>query len=474
MPSRFKGKVKFLNSRGETMKLKMIVAAVAATASASAFAAGSMNDQVQNNGGGVVNVRTDANYSQQVLNNQNVTGTALDILHARKSGDLASNAIYIGGKGEIYGTYGNVSGNNNGNYVPGTLVGGSKAVVAGGSDITSNSNTNIKMPYADIALTSTIGNWVTGFADLQVTNVGSSNVTLPNAYFIVGNLQKSPVYFVGGKKVVDFGKFSSPNNFMPTLTRAYFMAYGGQVAAGYSQNGINATFTLMNGLGESMLNSAASNANQVNDFALSASYNGMAGKVKYYAGAGYINATGFSHTATTSIVPGAAVSSADNTMVGAVDFNGGMTVQGLSVNGEFLITTQGVRGMNESSVYGNARVNQGMASANAVADSTGYAAFGFNALPAVVDFTSGSTVKAWSLDSSYTMPVAGKDMVPYVTYSQVAQNSDNNLYQIEVGTRYNIIDTVWVGGSYNYMSGKSSGSSIGKFNTVMLDATAYF
>ncbi|MBK2123807.1 LbtU family siderophore porin [Fangia hongkongensis] len=448
------------------MKLKMIVAAVAATASASAFAAGSMNDQVQNNGGGVVNVRTDANYSQQVLNNQNVTGTALDILHARKSGDLASNAIYIGGKGEIYGTYGNVSGNNNGNYVPGTLT--------AGYDGGTNSATNIKMPYADIALTSTIGDWVTGFADLQVTNVGSSNVTLPNAYFIVGNLQKSPVYFVGGKKVVDFGKFSSPNNFMPTLTRAYFMAYGGQVAAGYSQNGINAAFTLMNGLGESMLNSGASNANQVNDFALSASYNGTAGKVKYYAGAGYINATGFSHTANTV----SALGDSNNTMVGAVDFNGGMTVQGLSVNGEFLITTQGVRGMNSTSVYQNAyatnTVAGGIAGTSAVADSTGYAAFGFNALPALISFDSGSTVKAWSLDSSYTMPVAGKDMVPYVTYSQVAQNSDNNLYQIEVGTRYNIIDTVWVGGSYNYMSGKSGGSSIGKFNTVMLDATAYF
>jgi len=459
-----KGKFKCLNSRGETMRLKMIVAAVAATSSASAFAAGSMNDQVQKSGGGVVNVRTDANYSQQVLNNQNVTDTALSILNARKSGDLASNAIYIGGKGEIYGTYGNVNGNNNSNYVPGALT--------AGYDGGTNSATNIKMPYADIALTSTIGDWVTGFADLQVTNVGSSNVTLPNAYFIVGNLQKSPVYFVGGKKVVDFGKFSSPNHFMQPLTHAYFMAYGGQVAAGYSQNGINATFTLMNGLGESMLNSGASNANQVNDFALSASYNGTEGKVKYYAGAGYINATGFSHTANGVSNIG---SDTSDTMVGALDFNSGMTVQGLSVNGEFLITTQGVRGVNNTSVYNNAAaINTVTGKAGSVSDSTGYAAFGFNALPALTNFTSGSTVKAWSLDTSYTMPVGGKDMVPYVTYSQVAQNSDNNIYQIEVGIRYNIIDNVWIGGSYNYMSGKSSGSSIGKFNTVIFDATAYF
>ena len=438
------------------MKLKMIVAAIAATASASAFAAGSMNDQVQQNASGTINVRTDAQYSQKMLNNQQVTGSALDILNARKSGELASNAIYIGGKGEIYGTYGNQSGNDNGNYKSAPLVGGRSA----DGIYTSNSNTNIKMPYADVAFTSTIGDWVTGFADLQVTDVGSSSVTLPKAYFIIGNLQKSPFYFVGGKKVVNFGKFDSVTNFMPTLTRAYFMAYGGQIAAGFSHNGVNATFTVMNGLGESMLNSQASSANQVNDFAASASYNGMFDAINFYAGGGYINATGFSHNTNTGN---------NASMVGAIDANAGMDVHGVAVNGEFLMTTQGVKTMNDSSVYGNT-----IRSLSSVRDATGYKAFGFNALPAVIDFNSGATVKAWSLDSSYTMPVAGKDMVPYVSYSHVAQNSDNNIYQLEVGTRYNIIDTIWVGGSYNYMSGRSDAKTIGRFNTVMLDATAYF
>ncbi|WHN64555.1 LbtU family siderophore porin [Cysteiniphilum sp. QT6929] len=426
------------------MKLKMIVAAVAATASASAFAAGSMNDQVQN-GGGIVNVRTDASYSQQVLNNQQVTGSVLDILNARKSGDLAPNAIYIGGKGEIYAQYKNTSGSPTTNP-------------------RNNSSSEVKMPYADLAFTSTIGDWVTGFADVQVTNAASSNVTLPNAYFIVGNLAKSPFYAFGGKKVVEFGKFDSVTNFMPTLTRAYFMAYGGQVGAGFSSNGLDVVATLMNGRGESMMNSQASSAQQLNNFALNASYNGKAGNLGYYAGAGYVNATGFSEDAL----------GANNKMVGALDFNAGVTVQGLAVNGEFLVTTSGVSSNNVTSV-GFAGATTGGANSR-MYDSTGYTAFGFNALPLdmLVNFDSGSTVKAWSLDSSYTMPVAGKDMVPYVSYSQVAQNSDNNLYQFEVGTRYNVVDTVWIGGSYNYMSGKSAGTSVGKFNTVMLDATVYF
>lgn len=439
------------------MKLKMIVAAVAATASASAFAAGSMNDQVQN-GGGIVNVRTDASYSQQMLNNQQVTGSVLDILNARKSGDLAPNAIYIGGKGEIYAKYQNTSGVTTHPLTSGVIN-------RAGANANNNSSSEIKMPYADLAFTSTIGDWVTGFADVQVTNAASSNVTLPNAYFVVGNLAKSPFYAFGGKKVVEFGKFDSVTNFMPTLTRAYFMAYGGQVGAGFSMNGINATATLMNGKGESLMNSQASNAQQINNFALNASYDGKAGNLGYYAGAGYVNATGFSENASVYGV------GANNKMVGALDFNAGVMIQGLAVNGEFLVTTSGVKGTNSTALGVNGAV-QGTSTKDI--DSVGYTAFGINALPVLMNFNSGSTVKAWSLDSSYTMPVAGKDMVPYVSYSQVAQNSDNNLYQFEVGTRYNVVDTVWIGGSYNYMSGKSAGASVGKYNTLMLDATVYF
>lgn len=444
------------------MKLKTIVAAVAATASASAFAAGSMNDQVKQNGN-IVNVNADAQYSQQVLSNQKVTGSVLDILNARKSGELASNGIYIGGKGEIYAQYQNLANTTSSSSVK-------KSTLVSSGSANNNSNTAIEMPYADIAITSTIGDWVTGFANAQVTNVASSNLTLPNAYFIVGNLDKTPFYGFGGKKVVDFGKFDSVTNFMPTLTRAYFMAYGGTVGAGYSQNGLNVVASFMNGNGMAMLNSGASNANQINDFALNASYNGKAGNLDYYAGAGYINATGFSNNSSTGVT-------SKSKMVGAFDLNAGVKVQGLAVNGEFLMTTQGVHNMNTTSAYYNAPTQTQTVATN---DSSGFASYGFNALPVLISFGgtganhSTSTVKAWSLDSSYTVPVAGKDMVPYVSYSQVAQNSDNTLYQFEVGTRYNLIDTIWVGGSYNYMSGKSAGTKVGKFNTVMLDATVYF
>ena len=435
------------------MKLKMIVSAVAATLSASAFANESINDQSQSRGG-IVNVRTDSQYSQQMLNNQHVTGSVLDILNARKAGNLAPNAVYIGGKGEIYSKYSSTSG----------------SPVTNPNNTVTNHNsttTGIKMPYADLAFTSTIGDWVVGFTDIQVTNAASSNVILPKAYFVVGNLCKSPIYAFGGKKVVEFGKFDSVTNFMPTLTRAYFMAYGGQVGAGFAMKGVDVVATLMNGKGESMMNSQASSAQQLNNFALNVSYNGTAGGLFYYAGAGYVNATGF--LANTSTF---GVGAANNKMVGALDFNMGVTIHGLSVNSEFLVTTSGVKGTNATAL---GRVNGSVQGAStSTVDSAGYTAFGINSLPKVINFTSGSTVKAWSLDSSYKVLAGGKDMVPYVSYSQIVQNSDNNLYQLELGARYNLVESVWLGGSYNFMSGKSNGTKVGNFNTLMLDATVYF
>ena len=436
------------------MKLKMIVAAVAVTVSAGAFAKGSMQQQVQERQqNGSLSFATDSELSYQMLNNQEVTGSALKILHARQSGEITPNVINIGGKGEMYAVYRKVDSKSNSAVYPSNE---------------GSSTTAIKFPFFDLSFTGAVGDWTSAYIDLRASDVSSSDIKLPHVYFVIGNLDKAPVYGFAGKKVVEFGDFSSANNFMPTLTRAYFMAYGAQAGVGYADHGVNAVFTVMNGNGKYLLNSKASSANQLNNFALSATYDNEFNDISYHAGAGYINATGFSRKANAN----------DNgsAMVGAFDLNAGMEMHGLTVNGELLMTIQGVHGMNDASVYHNAGrdTNSAQVNGDVSGDTAGYKAFAFNALPSLVNFNSGSTVKAWSLDSSYTMPFAGKDMVPYLSYSHVVQNSDNNLYQIEVGSRYNVVDAVWVGGSYNYTSGKSSGTNVGKFNTVMLNASVYF
>jgi hypothetical protein len=451
------------------MKLKKIFAAVAATTTISAFASGSINSQHKIDYSNV-NVKSDAEYSQKILNNQKITNTTLDILKLRQHEKISSNSIYVGGKGEIYGDYSIYNKKSDGASGGSIVSDDNSTKKENNKAYKSSSNTNIDMPYADISVTSTIGDWVTGFADVKVSNIALNNVTLPSAYFVVGDLNNCPVYFVGGKKAVDFGRFNNPSNFTPTLTSAYFMAYGGQAAIGVSDNGMNLAVTLMNGLGNSMLNSGASNISQVNDFAVSASYENVFENIHYYLGGGYINATGFSHNKNS----GSDTSKSKNNMVGAVDLNAGITFGDLNLNGEFLMTTQGVDGVNATSVYQNAYNDTLNNTSGILSDSSGFRSLGLDSLPAFLSFSSGSSVKSWSLDASYETSVSDKKMVPYVAYSHVSQNSHNNIYQFEIGTRYNLIDSVWVGSSYNYVSGKSGDMDIGKFNKISLDATAYF
>lgn len=447
------------------MKLKMITMLVATSLSASAFAASSMEEQVvSSDSSNTINLRNHSDYSRKMLSSQKVTNKTSEILNAR----LAKNSVYVGGRGEVYLSYATTSGAKATNIVD----------LAGTSDMrdTNNrSNTSLEMPYFDLGVTATIGDMVTGFFDLQSnTSSTSSSVSLPNAYIVIGDLEKSPMYGFLGKKVVDFGNFSSVNNFMPTLTRSYFMSYGQQIGFGYTHDGVEFTATFMNGNGKGMMNSQASNANQLNNMAANLSYHSKSEIVGYYAGVGYANATGFSNN----------FAADKNAMVGAVDMNAGMNVGSLQFNGEFVMTTSGVKSMNRTSPYASVDGSalreylnaQNPSSANIKADTVGINAFGINALPIMLVFGTGSTstVKAWSLNTSYSMPVSGKHMTPYFSYSQVAQNGDNTIYQFEAGTRYEVTSGMWLGASYNYMSGTALEQGMGSYNTVMLNTGIYF
>lgn len=441
------------------MKLKIIIAvAIAMAANTFSFAIRPMSYPAHQEVNSIVSVHTDSNHSQRILSNQQVVGSVVDILRSRNSGDLLSSAVYIGGKGEIYSEYVNTYNLYKSNN--------------------SNSSDEFKMPYADLVVTSTVGEWVTSLSHIQVNNASSSSIILPNAYFIIGNFSKSPFYMFGGKKVIDFGRLSSKNNFSPSLTRAYFMPYGGQVGVGFSLNNLDFAVTLVNGRGEAMMNSQASNVQNINNFAFNISYYGKIKDVEYYVGTGYLNATGFSANQSDVLkIDGKPVYYENqDKMVRAIDFNLGLHTQGISIEGEFLATIPGVKGMNQTSVYANAFKGQGgiYDGAASYPDTAGLTAFGFSSLPNLIAFDAGSSVKSWSLGSSCVTPIVGKDTVFYLSYSQVIQNVNNNLYQFEIGTRYNLVDTIWIGGSYNYMSGKSSSKNIGELNTLMLDTTIYF
>ena len=393
-------------------------------------------------------VNTNSKYTYDMLNNQDSTNRELTILQHRANGSVKSNAVYLGGKGELYSDYQRVGSNN---------------------------STKLHLPSANLIFTGTAGKWVTGYLNLQASNpvtvIGSaqsqttSSVFLNDAYMVFGNLNASSFYGFGGIKTVDFGNFYNPNTIMPTLSQAFFEAAGGQVGAGYYKdlthgNTINATITALNGGGTSSYNTMTSNANNINDYAANATFHGQVTKdMSFHVGGGYINGTGFKST--------------DNGRVGAINANAGVMmgnpINNIKLNAETTWTTSGVHGLNVgSSFLSNAQNLYGGE----------YMIWGQNMSQAQAGtmFSGGGTVKAFNFNAAYTTNLIKYPTVLFANYDNVLQNSANRLYMVSAGGRMEAVHNVWVGASYALAGGKmdSAATDINTSNTVLADVTAYF
>ena len=75
---------------------------------------------------------------------------------------------------------------------------------------------------------STISEWVSTLAGVTLYQDHSDKVNfVPSTlYFIVGNLAESPFYGYVATSTVMFGNFDIVSNYVPTLTRMYFMQSG--------------------------------------------------------------------------------------------------------------------------------------------------------------------------------------------------------------------------------------------------------
>jgi len=413
------------------------------------------------NTGGVSFVKYDADYTQKMLNNQDSgVNRELTILHSRESGQLSSNSIYLGGKGELQAQFRRMNSVSQGNNATG---------VGAGSQRDADNSTAIELPYANVIFTSTIGDWVTGYANMAVLNPVTNDVVMPDAYFVVGNLDKAPVYAWGGVKTVDFGDFSMDNTYIPGITRAAFLASGGQFGVGFHNYGVTATVTMMNGNANGSLNATnPGDQSQLNNFAANVRFEQtLNGKFTYHVGTGYINGTGFrgeNYNATTG----------HGDRVGAWTANAGFDVAGFALSTDFVMTTQSVYGLaNNSALNPTDQTN----SSGSPWQNTNLFSW-----PWIVGYTSqmggafnsGKILKSWDVNSSYSMPLMGHDSVFFFSYSQLYQDNDNNIYQFTAGARANVIDTLWFGLAYNFAGGTLNSYSLQASNIVQADVTVYF
>ena len=223
--------------------------------------------------------------SQAVLNTQDgaAQGPIFEI-QSRENGLLKDDSLYLGGTGA---------------FLP---------IWNPSSSEQSKSINNYNFEYY---LLSTIGDWTTVYASLNTFTIdGEWNVSPADTYFMLGNLKKFPVYTYVGLTTVDFGNFDEVTNFIPTLTRKYFMQSGGNASIAYNDNGFHSSVSFLSSSGNKFLQVA--NAYKGNK-KLGVSANLMytselenAGDY-WYAGTGYSNVSGFTND--------------NNDNIGVVDFN---------------------------------------------------------------------------------------------------------------------------------------------------------
>ncbi|AEE87392.1 hypothetical protein [Francisella tularensis] len=345
-------------------------------------------------------------FSQAMLNTQQQTGDPEFILLSRQNGLLKDNYLYLGGMASFNPTWGKYTRNN----------------------IPSNSINNYSLEYY---MLSTLGEWTSIFASLNTYAIdGQWSATPGGVYFILGNLNKLPVYTYAALSTVNFGNFDETTNFIPTLTRTYFMQSGGNVNLSYNKDGLQANFVFLASPKSSLLQVAnAYNGNAKLGFSVNMKYTKDLQNVGdyWYLGAAYSNVSGFTNE--------------HNDNIGVADFNFGMNINKFEFINEFVFTDKGVT--KTTNLSGGFNLREAFATAI------------FPDLNTNQFLTSGGNVFGWSSQLDYTANLYNKDFVPFVSYSQIQQASDNYSAAITSGFRYNIFADGWLGFSYTYIKGQA-------------------
>jgi hypothetical protein len=265
------------------MKLskKLLLTQVVALAAASAAFAGgnapNLSDLVSR-GYPVLNPMVSESVDGFGVNNE------LFLLTQRQSGAVKDGVLYVNGRVGLDAAYGK---RQNG-----------------------NSNSKIHTPGVNLAVTGTKGA-ATAFVELNNNNTNSStggnakgrnwgryssdnyslhgtSVIVKQAYLMLGDLNKSPLYLVAGRKNVDYGSFDNLDWYWKPVTNYWNPLQQDQVAVGVYANGLHVAGTVFNGAGMYGSNTNGSYKN-ISNFAVTASYGTMLQKAGIELGVSYLN-----------------------------------------------------------------------------------------------------------------------------------------------------------------------------------------
>ena len=262
---------------------KLLLTQVVALAAASAAFAGSNGPSLSglvSRGYPVLNPMVSESVDGFGVNNE------LFLLTQRQSGAVKDGVLYVNGRVGLDASYGK---RQNG-----------------------NSNSKIHTPGVNLAVTGTKGA-ATAFVELNNNKVSTSNTTanaggrnwgnytngtdnslhgtavqVKQAYLMLGDLNKSPLYLVAGRKNVDYGSFDNLDWYWKPVTNYWNPLQQDQVAVGVYANGLHVAGTVFNGADMYGGNTNGAYKN-ISNFAVTASYGTMLQKAGIELGVSYLN-----------------------------------------------------------------------------------------------------------------------------------------------------------------------------------------
>lgn len=373
---------------------------------------------------GVVGVNSQLSWN--MMGNMPGVGKEMTLLQARQNG--LNTPVTVGGyaEGDLLYQHTNTDGTFNNTNVFTTT-----------STNNAGSATRLALSHANLSTTAAIGQWVTGYVQAGSNNIGQSNtsfgsnsndnLSIQDAYLVIGNLAKNPVYGFVGKKDIDFGSFATVDMYAQPLNRQLFQATGNTIGLGVNAYGFNGTVSGMNG-GNNGTNMNTASPNAGKNFAVNLGYGMTNSGITWNVGAGYLNGSQFLTT-----------TQGTN---GAWDLNGKVSAMGFDLLAEYTMTAK--------QTYG---------------------------IPAYIS-TTASRASAWSLGADYNFPVMGLNSAVSAEYSSAKLNGGNSNQfqpkQVSLGYRVQPVNNVWTGLEYDWNRGNLAAANSLTTNTVLLDVTAAF
>ena len=286
-------------------------------------------------------IRFDSRYSYEILDpTTRINRKQLLILDRRKNGTLAPDRLYVHGAVTAIANY--QSSNKDDKF--GYLMRHPTAANQVGKTVS-----EATVHSAQLGLTGTFGDWITGHAVLLYnpeqsfgmgtnTAIDRNQVQVRRAYVLLGDLERTPFYASLGKMAVPFGLTDTVNPFTASTVWHAFGGLANGVIVGFASEGLNLAFMGIQGGSQfRVVNTPVKGTavpSRLNNFAADASYGYKLGAAsRFLLGGSYLHGTAYCQDfPVVHFDP-----CQDNNP--AFDIYGKLTYGALTIKGEFARTT---------------------------------------------------------------------------------------------------------------------------------------